>query len=93
MTKIIEKDGYTFKVKVDADIYNIQYVIKTKKKFLWFYIWVTIDSYDSCLFVPLKISHDSKTIIQSIQEKIDQYIATKNNFAEISNYLENWSKE
>ena len=91
MTKIIEKDGYTFKVKINIDIYGTEYTIEVKKKFLWFHVWATIDSYDSWL-CPVKISSNPEHIVQFIQGNIDKYIEAKNSVAEINNYLENWSK-
>lgn len=91
MTKIIEKDGYTFKVNINADNLGVQCEIKVKKKFLLFYIWTTIYSYDSYMR-SIKISH-TQVVVQFIQESIDKYIESRNNITEIANYLENWSRK
>jgi hypothetical protein len=91
MTKIIEKDGYTFKVNINADNLGIQCNVKVKKKFLLFYIWITIYSYDSCMR-SVKIS-STQAVIQFIQESIDKYIESRNYITEIANYLENWSRK
>lgn len=91
MTKIIEKDGYTFKVNINADNLGVQCDVKVKKKFLLFYIWITIYSYDSCMR-SVKIS-STQAVIQFIQESIDKYIESRNYITEIANYLENWSRK
>lgn len=92
MTKIIEKDGYTFKVNINADSLGVQCEVKVKEKFLLFYIWTTIYSYDSYMS-SVKISRTPKTVVQFIQESIDRYIESRNNITEIANYLENWSRK
>lgn len=88
MTKIIEKDGYIFKVNINADGLGVQCDVKVKKKFLW----TTIYSYDSYMS-SIKISCVSKSVIQFIQESIDKYIESRNSITEITNYLENWSRK
>lgn len=88
MTKIIEKDGYIFKVNINADGLGVQCDVKVKKKFLW----TTIYSYDSYMS-SIKISCASKSVIQFIQESIDKYIESRNSITEINNYLENWSRK
>ena len=86
MTKIIEKNGYTFKVNINADNLGVQCEVKVKKKFLLFYIWTTIRSYDSYM-------NATQIVIQFIQESIDKYIESRNYITEIANYLENWSRK
>lgn len=86
MTKIIEKNGYTFKVNINADNLGVQCEVKVKKKFLLFYIWTTIRSYDSYM-------NATQIVIQFIQESIDKYIESRNNITEIANYLENRSRK
>lgn len=86
MTKIIEKDGYTFKVNINADNLGVQCKVKVKKKFLLFYIWTTIRSYDVYMSA-------TQIVIQFIQESIDKYIESRNYITEIANYLENWSRK
>ena len=92
MRKIIEKDGYIFKVNINTDGLEVQYDVKVKKKFLLFYIWTTIYSYDSYMS-SAKISCTPATIIRFIQESIDKYIESRNSITVITNYLENWSKK
>lgn len=92
MRKIIEKDGYIFKVNINTDGLEVQYDVKVKKKFLLFYIWTTIYSYDSYMS-SVKISCTPATIIRFIQESIDKYIESRNSITVITNYLENWSKK
>ena len=86
MTKIIEKNGYTFKVNINADNLGVQCEVKVKEKFLLFYIWTTIRSYDSYM-------NATQIVIQFIQESIDKYIESRNYITEIANYLENWSRK
>lgn len=88
MTKIIKKEGYTFKVNINADSLGVQCDVKVKKKFLW----TTIRSYDSYMS-SVKISCAPKAVIQFIQESIDKYIESRNNITEIANYLKNWSRK
>lgn len=92
MRKIIEKDGYIFKVNINTDGSEVQCDVKVKKKFLLFYIWTTIYSYDSCMS-SVKFSCNPEVVIRFIQESIDKYIESRNNITVITNYLENWSKK
>lgn len=92
MRKIIEKDGYIFKVNINTDGLGIQCDVKAKKKFLLFYIWTTIYSYNSCMS-SVKFSCNPEVVIRFIQESIDKYIESRNNITVITNYLENWSKK
>lgn len=85
MTKIIEKDGYTFKLRIYNSNNSISYTIEVKKKFLFFYIWEIIAEYDSKLYGVIYAKAD--TIIERIRKKINDYIYTQNEFTEICNYL------
>lgn len=92
MTKIIEKDGYIFKVNINTDGLGVQCDVKVKKKFLWTTIY-SYDSYIDSYRSSIKISCVSKSVIQFIQESIDKYIESRNSITEITNYLENWSRK
>mgnify|MGYP004459140639 CR=1 FL=1 len=54
-------------MNINADNLGVQCEVKVKKKFLLFYIWTTIHSYDSYM-------NATQIIIQFIQESIDKYI-------------------
>ena len=89
MTKITEKDGYTFKINIDnINKYGVYYNIKVKKKFLCFHIWVKIDQYNPNYSI--RISCTTKNIVDRIQKEINEYIESRNKVSEITKYLESW---